>query len=102
MTLHDQDLTFLISESKYELSFYDKAEINKVYDCTSGKLHYLFKGRKYNLLTDIERKEREIERARKREREMYRNRERETKLKRRREKKERQVNRQVDKQTDRM
>lgn len=35
MTLHDQDLTFLISESKYDLSFYDKAEINKVYDCTS-------------------------------------------------------------------
>lgn len=43
MTLPDQDLTFLISESKYELSFYDKAEINKVYDCASGKLYNRFK-----------------------------------------------------------
>lgn len=37
MTIPDQNLEFLISESKYDLSFYDMAEVNKEYGCPSGE-----------------------------------------------------------------
>lgn len=36
MTIPDQNLEFLISESKYDLSFYDMAEVNKEYSCPSA------------------------------------------------------------------
>ncbi|XP_052694545.1 uncharacterized protein LOC128172873 isoform X5 [Crassostrea angulata] len=36
MTIPDQNLEFLISESKYDLSFYDMAEVNKEYGCPSA------------------------------------------------------------------
>jgi hypothetical protein len=37
MALPDPDLTYLITNSKYDLSFYDIAEINKVYNCPTGE-----------------------------------------------------------------
>ncbi|XP_048750866.2 fibropellin-1-like [Ostrea edulis] len=36
MTIPDPDLTYLITNSKYVLSYYDLAEINKVYNCPTA------------------------------------------------------------------
>ena len=38
MTIADQDLEYLITNSKYVLSYYDNAEINKEYSCPTGEL----------------------------------------------------------------
>jgi hypothetical protein len=38
MTIPDTDLTYLITNSKYVLSYYDMAEVNKIYNCPTGKL----------------------------------------------------------------
>lgn len=37
MTIPDRDLEYLISNYKNGFSFYDMAEVNKVYGCPSGK-----------------------------------------------------------------